>query len=54
MAQGYTKCGHKEKAALHCGQTMKRQYENNDYQLKDWCVNCINLSEFYVNNKKFA
>lgn len=54
LAQAYTKLGMKEKAALYCGKTMKRQYENKEFQIKEWCVNAISLSEFYNNNKNFA
>ena len=54
LAQAYTKLGMKEKAALYCGNTMKRQYENREFQVKEWCVNAISLSEFYNNNKNFA
>lgn len=54
LAQAYTKIGQKEKAAFYCGSTMKRQYENQEFVLKEWCVNSISLSEFYQNNRNFA
>jgi len=54
LAQAYTKLGMKEKAAFYCGNTMKRQYENKEFQLKEWCINSISLAEFYQNNKNFA
>ena len=33
---------------------MKWQYETNEYDLKDWCINCINVSEYYVENGNMA
>lgn len=54
LAQAYTKLGEKEKAAIYCGNTLKRQFETNEYQLKDWCVNCISLAEYFINNNNFA
>lgn len=54
LAQAHTKMGEKEKAARYCGNTLKRQFETNEYQLKDWCVNCISLAEYYTNNNNFS
>ena len=54
MAQAFTKLSHKEKAAFYCGNTMKRQYENKEFVLKEFCINCISLSEYYQNNENFA
>ena len=54
VAQAHTKMGEKEKAARYCGNTLKRQFETNEYQLKDWCVNCISLAEYYTNNNSFS
>jgi len=53
-AQILTKIGLKKQAAEYCGLTMKRQYEMNDYEIRDWCYNCINLSEYYTENGYFA
>ena len=36
------------------GLAMKRQYEMNDFQIRDWCYNCINLSEYYTENGYYA
>ncbi|KAM3127738.1 hypothetical protein pb186bvf_020170 [Paramecium bursaria] len=47
LAQAYTKLGVKDKAAFYCGQTMLRQYKTKTFELKDICVNCISLSEYY-------
>jgi KIF-1 binding protein C terminal. len=54
MAQAYTKANLKFKAAQYCGATLKRQFELKDYEMKDWCVNCISLAEFYNSNMEFA
>ena len=48
MAQTYTKLEFKDKAAGYCAETMRRQLISKDYDVKDWVINCINLSEFYV------
>ena len=39
---------------LYCGQTMKRQLEANEHELKDWCVNALTLSEAYLAREHFA
>ena len=54
LAQGYTKVGAKDRAASYCAETMRRQYESGNYELKDWCINCISLSEYYYGNCNFA
>jgi hypothetical protein len=33
---------------------MKRQLAFGDYEVKDWCINCINLSEYFIKNGFFA
>ena len=33
---------------------MKRQIEFNEFELKDALVNCLNLSDFYMENQHFA
>ncbi|KRX01654.1 hypothetical protein PPERSA_03738 [Pseudocohnilembus persalinus] len=53
LAQGYTKFDQKELAAKYCGLTMKRQFKNKTYELKDFCVNCISLSDFYAGMHNF-
>lgn len=32
---------------------MKRQYESGNYDLKDFCVNCMSLADFYGGIKNF-
>jgi hypothetical protein len=34
--------------------TMKRQLEQNEYDIKDWSINCCNLAEYFVKNGHFA
>lgn len=36
------------------GLTLKKQYEMDDYDLRDWCHNCISLSEYYTENGYYA
>ena len=33
---------------------MQRQLEENEYQIKDWCVNAVNLAEYFMNNQYLA
>ncbi|CDW81364.1 kif1-binding protein homolog [Stylonychia lemnae] len=54
MAQVYTKLGQNEKAVQFCADTMKRQLAFKEYDVKDWAVNCINLSEYFIKNGHFA
>lgn len=54
MAQVYTKLKRNEKAVTYCAQTMKRQLETKEYEVKDWAVNCVNLAEYFVENNHFA
>ena len=53
-AQAFTKLGFRKKAIKYCSLTLKRQIELNEYDLKDTIVNCINLSEFYMENQHYA
>lgn len=38
----------------YCAITMKRQLEANEYQLKDWCINALTLSEAYLSRELYA
>ena len=53
-AQAFTKLGFRKKAIKYCSLTLKRQIEFNEYELKDALVNCINLSDFYMENQHYA
>jgi hypothetical protein len=53
-AQAFTKLGFRKKAIKYCSLTLKRQIELNEYDLKDTIVNCINLSDFYMENQHYA
>jgi hypothetical protein len=33
---------------------MKRQLAFKEYDIKDWAVNCINLSEYFIKNGHYA
>ena len=54
MAQVYTKLKHNDKAVTYWAQTMKRQLETKQYEVKDWAVNCVNLAEYFVENSHFS
>ena len=51
MAQCYEKLGDKQKAAMYCAETMQRQMETGDYEIKDWAVNAISMAEYYQETK---
>ena len=53
-AQAFTKLGFRKKAIHYCSLTLKRQIEYNEYDLKDAVNNCINISDFYLENQFFA
>ena len=53
-AQAFTKLGFRKKAIHYCSLTLKRQIEYNEYDLKDAVNNCINISDFYLENQNFA
>ena len=54
FAQAFTKLNFRKKAIHFCSVTLKRQIENNEYDLKDAVNNCINLSDFYMSNQYYA
>jgi hypothetical protein len=53
-AQAFTKLGFRKKAIKYCSLILKRQIELNDYEIKDALMNCLNLSEFYMENQHYA
>ena len=53
-AQAFTKLGFRKKAIKYCSLILKRQIEFNKFELQDAIVNCINLSDFYMENQHFA
>jgi len=54
MAQVYTKLEKNEKAVTYCAQTVKRQLETKDYDVKDWATNWVNLAEYFIENNHFS
>ena len=54
FAQAFTKLNFRKKAIHFCSVTLKRQIENNEYDVKDAVNNCINLSDFYLESQNFA
>ena len=52
--QAFTKLGFRKKAIKYCSLILKRQIEFNEFELKDALVNCVNLSDFYMENQHFA
>eukprot|EP01084_Bolivina_argentea_P160176 278939_1 len=55
FAQLYKNLGNNEKSAIYCHKTLQRQlkYDKNALDRKDWVVNALNLSSFFINNSKF-
>ena len=54
LAQVYSQKGEVEQGIKYCAQTMTRQMANKTYQLKDFCVNCLNLANYFILQKNFA
>ena len=46
-AQVYQQAGEIEKGIEYSAQTMQRQMATQIYQLKDFCVNCLNLADYF-------
>lgn len=53
MAQVYSQKGEIEKGITYCSMTMTRQMANKTYQTKDFCVNCLNLANYFSLQKNF-
>lgn len=54
LAQVYSQKGDVEKGISYCSQTMTRQMANKTYQTKDFCVNCLNLANYFSLQKNYA
>ena len=54
FAQAFTKLDFQKKAIHFCSVTLKRQIENDEYDIKDAVKNCINLSDFYLDSQNLA
>jgi len=54
LAQVYSQKGDVEKGIGYCSQTMTRQMANKTYQTKDFCVNCLNLANYFSLQKNYA
>ena len=53
-AQAFTKLGFRKKPIKYCSVILKRQIDFNEFELKDALVNCLNLSDFYMENQHYA
>lgn len=53
LAQVYEHLSDSEKSAKYCHMTLKRQKESEEYEEKEWSVNCATLSQYYIQEKKF-
>eukprot|EP01022_Parablepharisma_sp_SALTPOND_P009924 TRINITY_DN140_c1_g2_i1.p2 TRINITY_DN140_c1_g2~~TRINITY_DN140_c1_g2_i1.p2 ORF type:complete len:622 (+),score=95.33 TRINITY_DN140_c1_g2_i1:5709-7574(+) len=54
MAQTYGKLNKAALSASYCARTLQRQLEGKNYQIKDWAVNCVSLSEYFLTNHNYA
>lgn len=54
LAQVYTKLNKTELAVQNCAETMKRQLTFNEYEVKDWAINCVNIAEYFNKNGHFV
>mmetsp|Transcript_63982 Transcript_63982/g.73403 ORF Transcript_63982/g.73403 Transcript_63982/m.73403 type:complete len:567 (+) Transcript_63982:46-1746(+) len=54
LAQVYSQTNQKDKASEYCTTCLKRQYEMDSYELKDWIINALSMSDYYMDNMKFA
>jgi len=53
-AQAFTKLGFRKKSIKYCSLILKRQIDYNEFELKDTLMNCLHLSDFYIENRHFA
>jgi hypothetical protein len=48
LGQAYTQMNKIEQGVSYLSKTMLRQLEGNEYQVKDWVINNINLAEYFI------
>ena len=53
-AQAFTKLNFRSKGIYYCSHTLKHQIEFNNFDLKDSIINCITLSDYFLENSNFA
>lgn len=49
----YSKVNQAEKGIEYSCKTMQRQLETNTHQVKDFCLNCIHLADYFNAQHKF-
>ncbi len=54
LAQSFGKLKKADLSASYCAKTLQRQLESKTYQIKDWAVNCISLSDYFLTNHNYA
>lgn len=53
LAQVHTALEDKEKGAMYCHETLKRQIESNDYEKVEWAVNAATMSQVLIEKNAF-
>ena len=53
-AQAFTKLGFRKKPIKYCSLILKRQIDYNEFDFNDTLINCLHLSDFYMENQHFA
>ena len=48
-AQVFSKANNVEKGIEFSAKTLERQLKSGEYQLKDFCVNCVTLGDYFTN-----
>ena len=48
FAQVYSKSGNVVEGINFCGKTMQRQVATNTFTLKDFVLNCISMSDYFI------
>ena len=54
LAQVCEKLGLNEESASYCNETLKRQYESDEYEPVDWATNAATLSQYYATQGEFV
>jgi hypothetical protein len=50
-AQIFSKIGDIEKGIQYSAKTLQRQLKTNEYQLKDFVVNCVTIADYFTNTE---
>jgi len=54
LAQVYGKLKKADLSASYCAKTLQRQVQSGNFQIKDWAINCVSLSDYFLENHNYA